>query len=205
MSEENNANVTTPAEPTAPATEPAGDATNSDFKSTPAYQAMAKQIAEMKKAEADRLAAEQAKQQEAQRKELEAKGEYEKVIEMHKKQLEDMQKQHAADILQRDLKTALIQSGASNDTFISGAIAGYKEGDVHEYVQELAANEANKPFFGQQQQVGITPPPGGNIGGKGNVIKDLESYKAALRSDDPKVVQAAKQWGMDYLSKNLKI
>lgn len=201
MSTENiNTQQTTPPETQTHETAPPVEPTNSDFKNTPAYQAMAKQIAEMKKAEEDRLAAEQSAAQEAQRKELEAKGEYEKLLAMQKQQIEQMQKEHFAEILKRDLKTALIQSGATNDMFIAGAIAGYKEGDISEYVKSLAAAEQNKAFFGSMERQPVPPPGGGPVGGVNTTIKDLASYRKALASGDKKLVAQAIEWGTQYVS-----
>jgi hypothetical protein len=141
--------------------EPAGgDAapTNADFKNTPAYQAMARQIAEYQRDKQEREEADAKAKQEAEQKALEAKGEYEKALELQKRQFEDMQKKHASELLKRDLKAALFQAGATNSIFVDGAISAYKDGDISEYVKSLQSDEGNKLFFGQQKTV--IPPPG---------------------------------------------
>jgi hypothetical protein len=141
-----------------------GDAapTNADFKNTPAYQAMARQIADYQREKKEREEAEAKAKQEAEQKALEAKGEYEKALELQKRQFEDMQNKHASELLKRDLKAALFQAGATNSIFVDGAISAYRDGDISEYVKSLQSDEGNRPFFGQQKTV-ITPPGTPNL------------------------------------------
>lgn len=138
---------------------PPAEPTNSDFKSTPAYQAMAQQIAELNKEKSDRAAADEAAKNKAEQESLIAKGEFDKALELHKKQLEDTQAEHAQELLQRDLKSELYRVGFSNEMFVNGAVASYKEGDVTEYVKALSDNEANNPFKTQTQQNNSLPTP----------------------------------------------
>jgi hypothetical protein len=178
--------------------------TNSDFKNTPAYQAMAKQLAEMQAREKAREEADAKAKSEAEKKRLESEGKYQEALALREKEIEEIKARHQADILQRDLKNALLEAKATNPVFIAGAISGYKDGDIGEYVKSLAADESNKQFFGDAPAPRTLPTPPGAPAAAGTgftgEIKTVDDYKKALKSDDPKVKSAAVRWGMNFLN-----
>lgn len=118
------------------------------FKDDPKYLAMSKQLAEFQRKEAERVNAEAAAKKEAEIKELEAKGQYEAAIKAREAELEAVKKQHAQDILNRDIEAGLLKVGFNNELFIKGAIASYspEEGDISAFIEKLDKDENNNPF-----------------------------------------------------------
>ena len=163
--------------------EPLSGPTTDRFKDDPTYKAMASQLADLQREKQERVEAEEKARKEAEIKDLESKGEYEKAIKARDEEIERVKSQHAKDILERDLKNELLKTGFTNDKFVRGAIADYSadsDGDLASYVQALASDESNKPFLtsGDSRTVhaapGRTPVAGGSIGWD-QVKADLES------------------------------
>lgn len=159
--------------------------TNHDFKNTPAYQSMAKQLAELQKEKADREAAEESAKKEAEAKALEAEGNYKAAIEMRQKETEALKAQYEKDLLQRDLKSELYKAGFHNDIFVNGAIAAYKDGDVSEYARTLAADEGNKMFLSSSQTETVQKPqPPGSPSVNGSLKITADNLKQMENSTD---------------------
>jgi len=175
---------------------------NNDVKSSPLFQKLASELAEIKRADAERLQLEQAAKKEAETKQLEAQGKYEEALKMREQEIENIKSQHQKEITQRDLKNELLTAGFTNQVFIKGAIAEYEEGDISEYARQLASDESNKPFLGAIKQV-FTPPSGGNVNGVSSVtIKTADDYNRAKTSADPNIRKQARDYGADYFNKH---
>ena len=177
----------TPAEGAPPEAPPA----EVDIRTTPAFKGVLKQLeasnselAAFKAALADKAA-------ENEKAELEKRGEYDTLTKQLQGELAALKTTHARDIVQRDLTTALVRAGATNDRFINGCVAGYTpdQGDVTAYVSGLAGDEANGAFFGQALPGGQPAPSHGAPAGA-STNKSLEDR---LASTDPDVLNAARR------------
>lgn len=179
---------------------------NHDVKNHALFQKLAAENAALKKAEADRLAAEQNAATEAERQRLESEGKYKEALELRQAELDAMKESHAKELLNRDLKTELYKAGFQNDIFVNGAIAAYKEGTIGDYVKSLVEDAANSVFLASTSPPPKPTPPGApNVTGSApGGIKDNESYRKALRSDNPETVAAAKAWGNERMAAILK-
>jgi hypothetical protein len=166
---------------------------NKDFRQSPLAQ---QTFAELKAARDELAAIKQAasdKAAEQERKELEAKGDYEVALAKLKAEHEAQRAEHDKFVLQSNLKTALLQAGANNPIFIDGVVAQFSgdQAAIAEHVEGLKANEQHAAFFGVQQQVspGLPPPgtPPPATTGKQNwaqVKQDLtDPTKAKVASD----------------------
>lgn len=198
MSDTNTEQTNTEPVPGTSQTEP----TNHDFKNTPAYQSMAKQLAEYKQRESDRLAAEESAKKEAELKQLESQGKYEEAIKQRDAELERIKNEHQRDIFQRDLRSELYKAGLTNDLIIAGAIASYKDGDIAEYVSGIVS--ANQDLIAGKQ---VPPPPAppGSVSVTGSVkatFKTADEYRAGLKSTDPEIRKAARDYGADYFNRH---
>jgi len=144
MSEENNSNNDQPATEQQ-TTEPQVD--NNAVRNSPLFQKVASQLKQMQEAIAQKESAEQQAKEEAERKQLEAKGEYETLLSQLNDKLQNTETKYQRELTQRDLKFALANAGMSNQLALDGAIAGFNgtSEDVQDYVAKL--REDHKELF----------------------------------------------------------
>jgi hypothetical protein len=167
--------------------EPKRELTNADVKGDPLFQKVAAELAELKTQIAAEKTAQQKAAEAAEVERLKEAGKYEEAIKMHTAKLEQMEAQHKADLLRRDLTTELVKAGAKNDVFLKGAIAAYDgESTIAEYVQSLTDSDEHKPFFGSLEQSRQTQPSPRAAAPNGNTQKTWEQVKAMEKSTDPK-------------------
>lgn len=182
-----------------------GTPSNADFKNTPAYQSMAKQLAEYQKKESDRQAAEAQAKKDAERQRLESEGNYTAALAQRDAEIAELQAKHNAELIQRDIRNALYKAGFKNEIFINGAISAYKEGDISEYVVSITKDESNAMLLGQQNKPAVPPPGTPPVGGGATgAITDQASYLNALRSGDPNQIAAARKWGNEQINSRIK-
>lgn len=195
MSEENISNEVVENEASEGNANEASEPTNAEYKSTPAYRSMAKQIADFKQREAERTATEEREKRESEQKKLIEQGRFEESLKLKNQEIETVKKQHERDLQERDLRFELASAGVDNDTFMRGAMLGYspEDGTIQEYVASLAATQDNEIFFTGKQQPKPKPPgtPGASGGGP-TITKD--NYREMLKSDDSDVRSAARNF-----------
>lgn len=162
-----------------------------DPRSTPAFKGVLKQL-EASTSELAQLKADLAdKAATREKEELEKRGQYDTLTKQLQHELQALKETHARDIVQRDLTTALVKAGATNDHFINGCVAGYSEdqGDVATYVKGLVGDETNGVFFGQSMPTGQPAPSHGAPAG----ASTSNSLEDRLASTDPTVLDAARR------------
>lgn len=130
----------------------------------------------------------------AELKDLEAKNDYTAILAKKDATIEAIQSKHAADILQRDLSSALIAQGATNPVFVRGAVAEFQGGadDIPAFVEKLKGEEHNAVFFGNAIPAGQKPPVHGQPGSR-STSKSLEDR---LTDTDPEVRKGAMNEGL---------
>jgi hypothetical protein len=177
--------------------------TNAAFKNTPAYKAMAQQIAEMKQAQQAKEKAEADAKLAAEQKALESQGKYEEALALSKSELEKTKAQYEAQIRERDIQAEFLRAGVSNQLVIKGAIAGYKDGDIGEYVRGLI--EENKDFLAPKAEDQRLKAPGlvttSSSGGKVS-IKNAAEYQAYKNHENPEIRKQAREYARAYVNKH---
>jgi len=173
---------------------------NAEIKNSELFQKLAGELNTLRQQMADEAAAKEQAQKEAELKQAQEKGDFEKALKMLTAEKEQMETQHKAEIVKRDITTELLKAGAKNSVFLNGAVAGYDgETDIAEYVSSLVSDDGNSVFFKSEssRQTHAAPPPvsqGGN--------KSWDQVKAMEKSTDPKQrAEAAKLIG-DYMKAN---
>ena len=193
------------AEQTTPETAVVPEPAKDDFKGSPAYQAMSKQLADLQREKTARADAEKEAKRAAEDKALRDAGRFEELDAKYKKEIADREAAYARDILSRDLTNSLLRKGFENDLFVKGAIAGYnaeEHGDITAYTEALAADESNKGFLAtaEGRQVhnapGKTPTPTNYGEARG------EKLKALAASEDPEQRKLARKIKADYFDKH---
>jgi len=201
--------TTTATEPAAAppaATPPAQHDPALNIRETPAFRAVTKQVEEERKAREalqaqlnEILDKEKKAQEAAERKALEEKGEYQTLLAKKEAELKAITDAHARAMVESKLNVRLLSEGAKNETFILGAIAGFR-GDadkIDEYVAELKAKEGNALFFGitpDQPAQGLPAAQSGTPATSAKV--DVRQIKQDLK--DPKKAAAASKALTDY-------
>lgn len=146
----------------------------------------------------------ESEQKAKQLQEEEAKGNYEKVLAQYKADLEKAKADHAAEIRRRDIQSALLKAGASDDFFIEGVIQRYDgEVPIETYVTTIAENEAHSKYFGQAQVDASNIPPGA-VSPAQRSPQSWGQVQADLRSPDPTVRHEANRKVRDYMDKYQK-
>lgn len=172
---------------------------NAAVKSHPLFQKLAQETAALRKAEADRQAADEAARAEAERKALEERGNYDEAIQQRDAEIARIKAEHAAEVQSLRLSSELARAGFDNDTFIKGAIVGYDaetHGEISEYVQTLAADENNAPFLatiGTGPTNEPTPRAPGKPPVNGGDKTDWNAVAAMEKSDDPQKRREARE------------
>ncbi len=159
---------------------------NADVKAHPLFKKLTDDLAERNKADADRKAADEAAQADAEQKRLKDEGKFEEAIKLEKDGREADARAHALELQVRDLELAITKTGFTNDTFIRGAVAGFDpdKGTIEDYAKHLAENEVNKAFLGEITDPGKPTPPGKPPGGKQGAL-NARQIKALKNSSDP--------------------
>jgi hypothetical protein len=181
-----------PPESGAPPAE--GGISNAELKSNPVFQKMASELGRLQKAEADRTAADTAAKQKAEQDALTAKGDFEAAMKLKDTQLADIQKNHAKELLERDLKLELSNTGFRNEMFVNGAVGSFtgESAGIADYVKELAAKEENKGFLGTATEKRGTLPEPNKPGSPTPTMSVDEARRLSKESEDPKVRQSAR-------------
>lgn len=188
--------------PTPEPTPETRELTNHDVKSDPLFQKVAGELSALKAQIAEAQQAEQAAKEQAELEQAKKAGEFEKVLEMNARKLEQMEAQHRAELLKRDLTTELVKAGARNEVFLKGAIAAYDgESDISEYVRALTESDDHKPFFGQLEQSRQTKQEPRGVAPSGNA-SSWAQIRAMEKSDDPKQRAEAGRLILDYAKKH---
>jgi hypothetical protein len=206
--EDNGSTPGTPTEPTTPeapdqppVTPLAEPSINQQAKDLPWVKDLMADSAKYKQVQAEAAAAEEA----ARQKKLEDEGRFEEFKSEHKSKLEAMEKRHAADLLNRDLKTEFLKAGFSDDDFIDGAILKYNAENHKspaEYAALKAADESKKVFLaGTPARTPHTPP--GKLGA-GGADWTKEKLHQMETSNDKKERAAARAYLRDYRSRHGK-
>ena len=125
-------------------TETAAPAEGESPRNHPAFEAIKTQLVQEReaaaklKAELDAIRSSDAERAaEAERKKLEAAGEYEKIVATLRAEREAESAKYTAEITKRDLQFALTRAGLGNDLALAGAVASYAGGDLAEYVESV--------------------------------------------------------------------
>lgn len=191
------------AAPAAPATEPVAapptDPAPSFDREHPAFRAVTKQVEEERQARAalqaqldEILDKEKKAQEEAERKSLEEKGQYDQIIKQKEAEIAAMKEAQKAQMLASSLQIALLAEGVTNDLFIKGAVASYTgdEKGIAEFVAGLKSDPKNAPAFGivqEQPRQGL--PPANSGAPASSAAVNWQTIKADLR--DPAKADAA--------------
>jgi len=143
-------------------------------KERQAREALEARLAEIEASETQRKkAAEQA--------ELEAKGNYEEALNRLRAESEAKEREWKMQLTEQQIRAEMARVGGVDELLIRGAVAGYTEGDVAEYVAAL--REKNPRLFAEQ---GITrassPAQGSSSGAK--TMPSIDEVKAWEASDD---------------------
>ena len=192
---------TKPAETTPPTTEQ-----SENIRNAPAFKAVTDQLKQLSDTNAalqakidEAAASEEAKRKADEVAALEAKGDYEEALERLKAEHETQLAAHAAELTKRDLKAELIKAGLTNDLALVGAVAGYVEGDVTEYVTALKA--ANPTVFAEQ---GVSPAASAAQGGATGegATTDWAETRRDINTGTAAKANAAQLRVAEYLKKN---
>jgi hypothetical protein len=108
------------------------------------------QLSELREQLDSRRAADEKAAGEAERRALEAKGEYETILKQREAELAAVQAKHTRDMLEMNLSLALSRAGASNAHFVRGVVAAY-DGDadgIAEHVAQIKASDEHAAWFG---------------------------------------------------------
>ena len=180
MSEETKPEVTEIQEPQEP------ELSNSDVKKHPLFQKLTEQLGQFQREAAERAAAEEKAAREHEMKKAEEEQRWQDALRMREQELEETKAKYEKDMRDRDLAFELSRAGFNNDVFIKGAMASYNPdaGSIGEYVQNLANDEANKVFLGNQQAPRANPPSTPSVTGGSFTTEQL---RAMRDSDDPEV------------------
>jgi len=176
-----------------------------DVRSHKAFKAVTSQLSEAR-AKLEAIQAEQRQKAETEeRQKLEEQGRYQELLAKRETEIEDTKKRYDREILQRDIKDALRDAGASNNIFMSGAIASYN-GDrdgIKEYIDTLKEEESNKYFFGivDNLPVGHSPPTHGTASTRSTNV-NWSQVKAWESGSDPEKRKEARMLIRDYKEKN---
>lgn len=177
---------------------------NADVKSSPLFQKLANKLAEFQRKEEERTAAEAQAAADAEAKRLADAGRLEEVQELHKKQLEDLQGQHAKKLLSMSVESELVKAGFSNTKFLAGSVLQYnaeEDGSPEEYAKKLAEDDANKALLAGTNRQVLTPPQKQPVSGsKGSYTVD--QIRAMQKSDNPEDRQKVRTYLSDYLQNN---
>ena len=202
MTDDQGAQGADAQEPAEPA---ANELTNNDVKNHPLFKKLTSQLAELQNAQNEKLEAEKKAAAEAEIKALEAKGEFEQALKIKTEEIERIKSEHAAQILERDLKTQLFKAGFTNDIFVNGAVMSYdKETPMDEYVQALTENEANKPFLAAQTREPLKPPGKPTVGGGASPLT-ASQVKELQASDSQEDRQKARNYLHNYFIEHGKM
>lgn len=150
------------------------------FKDDPAYKAMAKQIADMRAREDARVEAEEDAKRQAEIKKLEEQNEHKKIIELKEKEFDALKSKYESELKERDIKAELLRNKCNNDIFADGVVLRYNvetHGSIQDYVKSLAADEANKPYFGDAIAVEKPGGPGKPPVGYSSDVPSWEQVK----------------------------
>jgi hypothetical protein len=144
----------------------------------------------------DRLAAIEQSQADAKKAEeqakLEAKGEYDKIVEQLKADREEEKKRYERKEVEFKLESELAKAGVQNQFTIDGIVAKFEGSaeEVSQYVESLKADEANAGLFQAARPAGQTPAAH-SLPGARSKSTDLSQLKADLHGTDPKKSAAA--------------
>jgi hypothetical protein len=176
--------------------ETAAPAEGENPRNHPAFEAIKTQLnaereaAAKLKAELDAIRSSDAERAaEAERKKLEAAGEYEKIVATLRAEREAESAKYAAEITKRDLQFALTRAGLGNDLALAGAVASYAGGDLAEYVEQV--KEKHPELFAAPGMVPAAhPAQGASARGGAPPTTDLKSR--ALAGDLSAMKEAAR-------------
>ena len=106
---------------------------------------------------------EEQRRKEREQAELEAKGNYEEALARLKAETDAERRRYAEEIKTRDIREQMLKAGCNDDIVIRGAVAGYVEGEISDYVAAL--KEKNAHLFAEPQMPGATAPAQGSSSG----------------------------------------
>ena len=137
---------------------------NAEIKAHPLFSKLTSELAELRRADAERKAAEEQAKKEAELKKAEAEGRYQDALKQRESELEALRAAHSKELLDRDLTTEMLKAGFGNEIFLRGAVSAYDadKWTVSEYVASLAGDDANKAFLASSGGAGRAslPEPG---------------------------------------------
>lgn len=128
-----------------------GKLSDAAFKNTNLFKNMAAQNLELKNKMEELLDAERKKQEAAEMKQLEAKGNYEEALMKLKAESTSKETQLRKELLETNLKFKLSMAGLTDELALRGALVGF-EGDmdgIDLYIESL--REQHPAYFGQQE------------------------------------------------------
>jgi hypothetical protein len=144
----------------------------------------------------ERLAAIEQSQADAKKAEeqakLEAKGDYEKIVEQLKADSQAEKKRFEREMVKFKLESELTKAGVQNQFTIEGIVAKFdgSADEISQYVESLKTDEANAGLFQAARPVGQTPPTHSFPGARSKST-DLSQLKSDLHGTDPKKSAAA--------------
>ena len=160
-----------------PQNQDSGKSLNSQAKDLPWVQDLMR-----KAAEHDRMVAEQKQAAaEAERKQLESQGEYEKALAAEQEKYNTTVAQHTTEVKLLKLDAAFAHAGLSDPRLVALFADGYDlETDVSEYVASVKADPKNAGYFQKTRTpLGGNPPPPNPDGDTEDFVpeRDLESWR----------------------------
>lgn len=177
--------------------------TNTDFRNTALFNTMTEKNKALQTQLQEIKDKEQAEKTEAKRKILEAKGEYETLVEQLKAEKEEDNLQHAKDLAQIELRTQLSGAGMHDPFAIDGAVgkyAGDKDG-IAGYVTQLQESHPGS-FTSAAQGGGLKAAIVGDPAGRQASEVDWDAVKAESLGDDKKKAAAAARQIDEYAKNN---
>lgn len=177
-----------------PGEEEAKGLSNREWKDHKETKKLTSQLAAYQKTETERIAAEEEAKKAAALKKAEETGEYKDALKALQDELAQTKKQHASEMIKRDLASELRSAGFTSNLFVKGALVDFQEAaksdpgvDVSTFVAQLLDDESNSQFL-QAQLDGQSPrakPPAKPPSSGGPTSWD--KVKAETNSSDPTV------------------